>query len=139
LTPDADLRTRLRAWLNERIPAGGTAADTRFSDAEIDRLITEADVLEAAAWRGWSEKAAILQEEDGGLIEKSVGSERLRLVDPGKRAAFALEMADYYYSLIPSAVGGGSKLYGYQPPDVLHTEDPAGTKDISRLLGDPAG
>lgn len=134
MEPTDDLRTRLRAWLRERIPAGGTDADTRFTNAEIDDLLSASDSLEQAAWMGWMEKAAMIHEEGGGVVERSVGSERLKLVDPSKKAAFALQMADYYYGLIPEPVGAGSKLMELEPPDVLGTKRD-GYSDISRLIG----
>jgi hypothetical protein len=50
---------RLRALLGERIPAGGTPADTYFSAEEIDNLIEGAgDNVRRAAYEGWQLKAA---------------------------------------------------------------------------------
>lgn len=83
---------------------------------------------------GWLEKAAIIHGETGGAVERSVGSERLKLVDPGKNAEFAMKMADYYFGLIPEPAGAGSKLMEFDPPDVLGTQD-TGRTDISRLIG----
>lgn len=52
------LEDHLRLLLGERVPEGGTDADTFFSDLEItDLLDTFGDVLLAAA-AGWRSKAA---------------------------------------------------------------------------------
>lgn len=50
---------RLRLYLGERIPATGTAADTFFSDDEIDELLTSSPTGEVngAAVIGWAAKA----------------------------------------------------------------------------------
>lgn len=52
---------KLRALLGESIPDGGTAADTLFSDEEIETLLADAnDDLDRAAYEGWRQKAASL-------------------------------------------------------------------------------
>lgn len=54
-TPDA---LAVRAYLGERIPDGGTATDTLFSDAEIAELLDEQGSVAAAVADGWVRKAA---------------------------------------------------------------------------------
>lgn len=135
MTPTAELRTQLRALLNERIPEGGTAANTRFSDADIDRLLEASLTINEAAWRGWVEKASIVYEENDGVMEKRVGSEVLKLTTPKDKWTFALEMAAYYEGLIPLPEGSGSRLFGFEPPEELQMVTPPSERDISRLVG----
>ena len=131
MTPTAILREHLRAFISERIPAGKTDADTLFTDAQLDLwMIEPSDSLEEAAWRGWLIKAG---EDRDGVLERSIGSERFKFTDPNVDRKFALEMADYYYSLIPGG-GDGSQLGEFDPPDVLGTRRISGW-DHSRLLG----
>ena len=117
----------MRAFIHERIPAGGTDADTTFTDAELDALLLVPSVtVEEAAFRGWLLKAG---EDRGGIIERTIGSERLRFAEPDP--TFALKMADYYSGLMPT---GGSQLAELDPPDVLGTKR-FQERDISRLIG----
>jgi len=50
--------TALRSLLGERIPAGGTASDTMFSDEELENIIDGSPSGEQAAYEGWRMKAA---------------------------------------------------------------------------------
>lgn len=69
---------RVRRRLGERIPAGGTDADTMFSDAEIADLISEADGdIEAAVAEGWKVKAA----EAVDLVNTQEGTAKRNLSD----------------------------------------------------------
>jgi len=61
MTPTAELRTKLRKYLNEKIPVGGTDADTRFLDSELDEMLTEVANIYQAAARGWVIKASLLR------------------------------------------------------------------------------
>lgn len=132
--------------IDERIAAGGTAADTSFADAELDAwFLVPSDSLEEAAWRGWLMKMGwALSEASGTLLEKSVGSERLKFASSDARSQFehARAMADYYYALIPEseqeALATKSLVLS------MHGEDVLGTKticyeDLSRLLPESAG
>lgn len=68
--------TRLRALLGERIPNGGSAQDTFFTDTEINDLLDEGDNhnLNYSAAVGWTWKMA----EYARLIDmKESGSERI--------------------------------------------------------------
>lgn len=50
---------KLRALLGERIPAGGSDADTFFTDAEIANLLADTGgIVRRAAFEGWQMKAA---------------------------------------------------------------------------------
>lgn len=89
----------LRQHLGERIPLGGTDADTFFSDTEITQLLTDADsnVLAAAA-QGWLMKAS----EYAGLVSTSEGGSRVDLSDLHKHA---VEMAKHYESISGGVAG----------------------------------
>lgn len=96
MTPSAELRTRLRKYLNEVIPAGKTAADTRFLDTELDELLTEAENVYQAAAKAWVIKAGLLQ---GDIESYSVGQEEYELTSLKDQLAHALTMAEQYASL----------------------------------------
>ncbi|MDI6872274.1 MAG: hypothetical protein QME79_13180 [Bacillota bacterium] len=117
MTPTVELRTRLRKLLGEVIPAGGSDADTRFLNSEIDQLLSDADSLYRAASTGWTIKAAQLQAELGQIEEYSVGQERYRVVNLQTALRSALDMAERYAQLAASSIG--SMIIGVAPPEVL--------------------
>lgn len=135
MTPTDELRVQLRALLNESIPSGGADSDTRFSDDEIDAFLEVSSSINEAAWHGWVAKATRVFEEDGGVLEKRVGSEVLKLISPKDKAEFAWGMAGYYENLIPVEAGGGSRLFEFEPPPELSFVVPATEQDLSRLIG----
>ncbi|GIO36207.1 hypothetical protein J41TS12_10680 [Paenibacillus antibioticophila] len=96
MEPSIALRARLRKLLNEVIPVGGTEADTKFLDAELDMLLTEADSLQGAASSGWLEKAGLLQ---GDIESYSAGTEKYDLTSLKDRLNHALAMAKQYAEL----------------------------------------
>lgn len=54
-----DQITRLRQLIGERIPSGGTQADTMFTDIEVQDFLDRAgNSLYQAAYIGWQAKAA---------------------------------------------------------------------------------
>lgn len=120
MEPTAELRTKLRRLLDERIPAGGTDADTRFTDAEIDELLTEASSIEEAAAAGWRQKAAWAMSERGGLEKSRAGDESHEFVSLETYRKHCLEMASYYSSQVS---GRGSRLFEFDPPEVYETGD----------------
>lgn len=134
LLDNADIR-KLRAWIGERIPEGGSEADTRFTDQELLELAEDHDYLTAVAADAWRLKAGWVLDEDGGVVEKKVGSEQLKFVDPQKRYQHYMEMADYYDSITPEDANSvaGSVAMELDPPDVLGTGDLA-AYDLSRLI-----
>ena len=99
MTPSQELRDQLRELIDERIPPGGTDADTRFSDAELDRILQAASTLNQAAAEGWRRKAARALSERGGLVSAGAGDERFEFVSPKEFREHCLQMADYYASL----------------------------------------
>jgi hypothetical protein len=136
----ADLR-RLRSWIAERIPEGGSEADTAFTDQELIEIAEGYDNLYNVAAEAWRLKAGWVYEGAGGkglAVEKSVGSEKLKFATPADRHAHFLEMADYYDSLAPTPEGSveGSAVMAQEQPDVLGLEAlRSGECDISRLIG----
>lgn len=50
---------KLRLFLSEKIPQGGSDTDTYFSDAEIENILEDTDGdVRRAAYIGWQAKAA---------------------------------------------------------------------------------
>jgi len=115
MTPNEELRKKLRRLLDEKIPTDGTESDTRFLDSEIDELIQEADSIYAAAAAGWTEKAGMYQREMVGLEETSTGQERYKLTSLKDRVEYALNMAKTYGELARP----GSYMFGVEKPEVL--------------------
>lgn len=112
-------RSKLRRLIDEKIPPGGTDADTRFVDADLDEFLIESTVIEEAAAKAWTEKAAQAMSLNSGLLETQAGDERVRFLNPETYRDHCLAMAEMYRSRVP---GKGSRLFAYDPPDVLGTE-----------------
>jgi len=75
---------RLRSFLGEMIPAGGSASDTLFTEDQIDDLLDRHGSPEAARREGWEWKAAIL----ANLVTTTEASSTRKLSD-SHRAAIA--------------------------------------------------
>lgn len=118
MTPTPELREQLRRLIDEVIPQGGADTDTRFTDDELDEILTAASVIEEAAAEAWMRKAARAMSERGGLEASEVGDERLRFVSIKDYRDHCLAMAEYYRSKVP---GRGSLIFGFEPPDILGT------------------
>ena len=134
MTPTPALRARLRRDTDEVVPSGGTDADTRFADAEIDEILTEAESTSAAAAEGWTRKAMRALSERGGLQETSAGSERMKFVSIESYRDHCLAMAALFTAKGLGVVAGGSEslVFGIEQPDILGTASVVGT-DVSRL------
>lgn len=115
MTPTSDLREELRELIAEVIPAGGTDANTRFTNTQIDRLLTRAANINVAAAQGWTLKANMLMGENGGLQGYSVGIEKYTFTDIEKALEFCQSRAEYYSKL----AGAGSRVIKVRPPRVL--------------------
>jgi len=107
----------LRKLLDEQIPAGGSDADTRFSDADIDELLSEAANIYGAAAAGWTLKASMFQREAGQIQSYSVGQERYEMANPKDLMEYALKMAETYSRMAASSIG--SVILKFKPPEVL--------------------
>lgn len=121
MTPTDELRTKLRRMIDESIPPGGTDADTRFPNDEIDELLTEASTLEQAASEGWTRKAARAMSERGGLEESQAGDERHKFVSIEAYREHCLAMAKVY----AGKAGRRSRLMTLDPPEVYQTGEMA--------------
>ena len=117
MKPTPELRTKLRKLLDERIPEGGSDADTRFSDADIDELLSGAANIYEAADAGWTLKATMFQREAGQIQSYSVGQERYEMSNPKDLMEYALKMAETYSRMAASSMG--SVILKFKPPEVL--------------------
>lgn len=117
MTPNDELRLELRELLDEVIPEGGTESDTRFTDAQLDRLLSRANNIYAAAAEGWTRKAAMLQRELGQVESYSVGQERYDMRKLKDALDYALKMAETYSRMAASSMG--SMILKIEPPEVL--------------------
>ncbi|HOV80763.1 MAG TPA: hypothetical protein PK728_11780 [Bacillota bacterium] len=120
MTPTPELRAELRELIDEVIPPGGTEADTRFTDTQIDALLTAASDINEAAANGWTRKAARAMSERGGLEESQAGNEKLKFVSIKDYRDHCLAMAKMYRDMVP---GKGSRLLAFDAPDVLGIGD----------------
>lgn len=93
MTPTSELRAQLRVLADESIPAGGSDADTRFTDAELDQILTAASSVESAAAEAWRRKAARAFSERGGIERSSVGDERTEFASLAAYRDHCLRMA----------------------------------------------
>lgn len=114
MTPTAELETRLRKYLNEKIPANGTDADTNFTNAEIDDLLTQASNIYEAAAAGWTIKAGLIGEK---IESYGVGQEKYDLTSLKDLHQQALAMAEKYAGLGKTNIG--SVILALTPPEVL--------------------
>jgi hypothetical protein len=114
-----ELRVRLRRMIDEKIPAGGSAIDTRFSDGDLDVLLEEADCIEQAAASGWLEKAGILQSEISEVQQITTGAETYKLTSLKEKAEYALTMYDRYVAIAQTKSGYVPILLDAEMPEVL--------------------
>jgi len=117
MTPTAELREELRELLDEVIPEGGTEGDTRFTDAQLDKLLSKSRNVYAAAAEGWTRKAAMVQREIGQIKSYSVGQEKYDMADLTSLLEYALKMAETYSRMATSHMG--SMILKFKPPEVL--------------------
>ena len=117
MTPTAELREELRELLDEVIPEGGAESDTRFTDAQLDRLLGKSRNIYAAAAEGWTRKAAMFQREMGQIKSYSVGQERYDMADLTSLLEYALKMAETYSRMAASSMG--SMILKFKPPEVI--------------------
>lgn len=117
MTPTTELRAKLRKLLDERISEGGSDADTRFLDADIDELLIDATNIYQAAAAGWTIKAGMLQRELGQIGSYAVGQERYDMRKLQDMVNYALKMAETYSRMAASSMG--SLILKFTPPEVL--------------------
>ncbi len=117
MIPSEGLRTRLRKLLDERIPEGGTVADTRFSDEDLDELLAEARCIYSAATAGWTLKAGMYQREMEDLEAYSLGDRSEKLTALKDRQEYALSMASQYAAMARNTAG--SMFLRLEGPEVI--------------------
>lgn len=92
-TPDE----KLRALLGERIPSGGSDADTFFSNTEISNLLEDTGgLVRRAAAEGWNMKAAYYAD--------------LVSVTEGNASRAASDMLDHALKMVKQFSGAGDDL-----------------------------
>lgn len=106
-------REILRELIDEIIPLGGTDADTRFLEMQIDAMLVAAGDINAAAATGWRLKAARAMSERGGLEESKAGDEQHKFVSLEVYRDHCLAMAKMHNDMARDA---GSRLLGYCLP-----------------------
>ena len=79
---EAELLTLLRLRIGERVPLGGSAADTMFSDEEILSVFNSASDVDQATMLLWQHKAA----EFASQIDRSESGSEVRLSQLFKNA-----------------------------------------------------
>lgn len=98
---------RVRSLIGESIPIGGVAADTMFSDEEIEDFLELAgvgdDAVFAAAYYGWMEKAA----NYANLVNVNEGNAARELSDLHRQA---MRMADRYVGYVPTPSRGRARM-----------------------------
>ncbi len=117
MTPTVELREELRELLDEVVPEGGTESDTRFTDAQLDKLLSKSRNVYAAAAEGWTRKAAMFQREAGKIQSYTVGQERYDMTKVKDLLEYALKMAETYRQMASSSIG--SVILRFKPPEVL--------------------
>lgn len=122
MTPTPELREKLRRLIDERVPANGTDADTRFTDAELDELLADAANIDLAAAEGWRRKAGMLAREIGQVASSRAGDVQVDMVNLQTAQMYALRMAEEYERRGQNQVAARrSRVLAYEPPDVLGT------------------
>jgi hypothetical protein len=94
---------RLRSYLGEMIPVGGSASDTFFSEDQIDDLLERHGSPEAARREGWEWKSAIL----ANLVTTVEASSTRKLSDAHRAAQNELERL----GAPGTTIGGGTKIH----------------------------
>lgn len=119
MIPTSEIKQELRELLDEAIPSRGAESDTRFTSAQISRLITRASNIYAAAAEGWTMKAGMLSRELGQIDEYAVGQERYRIMNLQTAINSALSMSRQYASMAQAVDSMGSVILRFRPPEVL--------------------
>ena len=117
MQPTDELVKELRELIDEVIPEGGTEKDTRFSDDQLKKILSESRNIYATAAIGWTRKAAMFQREMGQIKSYSVGQERYEMSNLKDLMEYALKMAETYSRMAASRIG--SVILKFKPPEVL--------------------
>ena len=103
-------RAILRVLLNDPIPPGGTDADARFSDAQLDALLAVSSSMSAAAALGWLQTASRFVDPNQ-LVRGQIGTESLQFPDPADLRRWALEAYEWF-----EAKGNPSRILSIELP-----------------------
>lgn len=140
MDPTPELVALLRRKTAERIkdpvadPTG--ALTTNYSNTDLEGFLLAAGSIEEAAYMVWVEKAGLYLEGNAIVVETAIGSEKLKFASAIDRHKYAVQMADYYYGLIPDLEGTGTSVIAEAAPDPDLFGDPEPQfTDISRLIG----
>lgn len=94
----------LRMLLGEVIPVAGTAADTMFSDDDIDDFLERGiGIAEAGAYYGWLAKMA----NYANLVTVNEGNASRELTELHKAAK---RMVDMYVGFVPAPSRGRARI-----------------------------
>lgn len=96
--PETTEVTALRLRLGESIPADGTAADTMFSEEQLQSIVDTTETADEAALEGWEIKKAAL----ANLVNVTDGAASREL---GMLFDHAVEMVDSYSKKINGRIG----------------------------------
>jgi len=113
--------TLLRLLTDERIPAGGTEADTSFTDAELTSITSKCgDDVNLAASEVWRVKAGLVKSQMGDIENYSLGEESVKYTTLQQRYDHALALSEEYRK---KSTARPATVFSQTPPDVLHSED----------------
>lgn len=119
MVPTQKLERKLRRLVNEKVPTGGTFADTRFSDEDIDDLLNDADSIYASAAEGWRLKAT-LTDGPGETKEYSIGQETYKNTTSTEFASYCLQMAVMYDEMAAKTDNmSEARILTVRRPDVI--------------------
>ena len=112
--------TYLRLIVNEKIPSGGSEADTSFTDVELVAIAAQcSNSLYLTASEVWRIKAGLLQDR---ISSYSLGTESVTYA--ALREAYDRAIAlSIEYKKKGSVDTDIARAFSQTPPDVLHSED----------------
>jgi hypothetical protein len=120
MTPTAENRSLVRKYIDEKIPATGTDADTKFLDSEIDSTLEAVESVYAAAAELWIQKAGLYQSEMQDVVSLGLGDVKETRTSLRERQDYAFLMAQKYTELARSrSTKVGSFRLTLTPPEVL--------------------
>lgn len=94
---------KLRQLIGEEKVAGGSDADTLFSDEEIEDFLSENEDIERAAYEGWRAKAAKLS----NLVDTTEGNAQRKYSQLHDQA---LEMVKQYFRSSSGPTEGRTRI-----------------------------
>ena len=128
MTPTQELGAALRTNLDEVVPPGGTDTSTAFSDTEIESLLSQANSVEEASYKGWLLKATRVY-RPGRLTQARVGQESYTWASTKETFDAYMKMADMWRGRIPPGTtdeGSGSSRVLVPTVPLYSTSDDIG-------------